>query len=200
MTPDPSVDVSDWEETNDLNTSAPGIKDLDRPIDITGNVLSPFYYRQLDSRFHSIAHLMCYRYAMINGQKTFATGMRKWSRHLTDFPTPKFTSLDCVPQWHSILVDICSHLCLTDTTVKSVLIDTGPWPFTLECLSPWGRVLVDPDVSSRTDMISEVLVSVRVAAVGDKLTRCQWLEWTMESRAGTRRARRLLAERILGQR
>ena len=78
MTPDPSVDVSGWEETNDLNTSATGTKDLDRPIDITGHVLSPFYHRNLDyqdCRFHSIAHLMCYRYAIINGQKTFATGI-----------------------------------------------------------------------------------------------------------------------------
>ena len=81
--------------------------------------------------------------------------------------------------------------------MKSALIDTGPRPFTLECLSPWGRVLVDPDVSSCIDMISEVLISVRVAAVGHKLTRCQWLEKTMESRPGTWRARRLLAERIL---
>ena len=100
-TPDPSVDVSGWEETNDLNTSSTVIKDLDRPIDITRHVLSPFYHRNLDyhdCRFHSIAHLMCYRYAIINGQKTFATGMRKWSRHLTDFPTPKFTTLDCVQQ------------------------------------------------------------------------------------------------------
>ena len=37
-------------------------------------------------------------------------------------------------------------------------------------------------------MISDVLVSVRVAAAGDKLTRCHWLERTMESRPGTRRA------------
>ena len=128
---------------------------------------------------------MCYRYAMIKGQRTFATGIRKWSKHLTDFPTPKFASLDCVPQWNAILVEICSHLCLTDATVKSALIDTGPQPFTLECLSPWGCVLGDPDISSRTDMISDVLVSVRVAAVSDKLTRCHWLERTMESRPGT---------------
>ena len=135
-TPDPSVDVSGWEDMNDLNTNSTVIKDLDRPIDITGHVLSPFHQRNLDyqdCRFHSIAHLMCYRYAIVNGQRTFATGMRKWSRHLTEFPTPKFTTLDCVQQWHSILVDIYSHLCLTDTTIKSVLIDTGPRPFTLKC-------------------------------------------------------------------
>ena len=75
---DPSVDVSGWEDMNDLNTSSTVTKDLDRPIDITGHVLSPFYHRNLDyqdCRFHSIAHLMCYRYAIVNGQKTFATGI-----------------------------------------------------------------------------------------------------------------------------
>ena len=36
-----------------------------------------------------IAHLMCYRYAVINDLKLFATSIRKWSRHLTDFPTIK---------------------------------------------------------------------------------------------------------------
>ena len=142
---------------------------------------------------------MCYRYAIVNGQKTFATGIRKWSRHLTDFPTPKFMTLDCVQQWHSLLVDIYSHLCLTDTTIKSALIDTGPQPFTLECLSPWGRVRVDPDISSRIDIISEVLVNVRVSAAANRLTSCQWLQRTKESRPGTWRARRSLAERILGQ-
>ena len=97
----------------DLNTSSTVIKDLDRHIDITGHVLSPFHQRNLDyqdCRFHYIAHLMCYRYAIVNDQKTFATGIRKWSRYLTEFPTNKFTMLDCVQQWHSILVDIYSHL------------------------------------------------------------------------------------------
>ena len=100
-TPDPSVDVSGLEDMNDLNASSTVIKDLDRPIDITGHVLSPFYQRKLDYqdyRFHSIAHLMCYRYAIINGQRTFATGIRKWSKHLTDFPTPKFTTNECIQQ------------------------------------------------------------------------------------------------------
>ena len=31
-TPDPSVDVSGWEDMNDLNTSSTVIQDLDRPI------------------------------------------------------------------------------------------------------------------------------------------------------------------------
>ena len=135
--------------------------------------------------------------AIVNGQKTFATGIRKWSRHLTDFPTPKFTTHDCVQQWHSILVDIYSHLCLTDTAIKSVLIDTGSRPFTLKCLSPWGYVLADPDTCPCADIISDVLVSVRVLAAADRLTPCRWLEMACESRPGTRRARRSLAGRIL---
>ena len=72
-TPDPSVDVSGWEDMTDLSTSYTVMKDLDRPIDITGHVLSPFHQRNLDyqdCRFHSIAHLMCYRYAIVNGQRT----------------------------------------------------------------------------------------------------------------------------------
>ena len=82
-TPDPSVDVSGWGgggDMHDLNTSSTVIKYLDRPIDITGHVLSPFHQRNLDyqdCRFHYIAHLMCYRYAIVNGQRTFATGIRK---------------------------------------------------------------------------------------------------------------------------
>ena len=147
-----------------------------------------------------MAHLMCYRYAIVNGQKTFATGIRKWSRHLTDFPTPKFTTLDCVQHWQSLLMDIYSHLCLTGTTIKSALIDTGPRPLTLKCLSPWGYVLDDPDIRSRADIISEVLVNVRVLATADRLTPCRWLERPCASRPGTRQARRSLAERILGQR
>ena len=121
-TPDPSVDVSGWEDMTDLNTNSTVIKDLDRPIDITGHVLSPFHQRNLDyqdCRFHSMAHLMCYRYEIVNGQRTFATGIRMWSRYLTEFPTPKFTTLDCVQQWHSILVDIYSHLCLADTAISA---------------------------------------------------------------------------------
>ena len=171
---------------NDLNASSTVIKDLDRPIDITGHVLSPFHHRNLDyqdCRFHSIAHLICYRYAIANGRKTFATGIGKWSRHLTDFPTPKFTTHDCIQQWHSILVDIYSHLCLTDTAIKSLLIDAGPRPF--KCLSPWGYVRTDPDNCPRTDLISDVLINVRVLAGGDRLTPCRWLEMPRESRPGT---------------
>ena len=90
MTPDPSVNVSDWDVTKDLHTNTSVAAELDRPFDITGHILSPFYHRQLDyqdSRFHSKTHLLCYRYAIVNDQRTFANGIRKWSKHLNNFPT-----------------------------------------------------------------------------------------------------------------
>ena len=90
MTPTTSVDVSGWEETDSHHAGSVVLKEFDSPIDLTGYVLSPFYIRPLDyqdSRFNSIAHLMCYRYAVAAGQKAFATGIRKWSKHLSDFPT-----------------------------------------------------------------------------------------------------------------
>ena len=55
---------------------------------------------------------MCYRYAVGAGQKNIATGIRKWSKRLTDFPKPKFVTIDWIQQWRMILMDIYSHLCL----------------------------------------------------------------------------------------
>ena len=141
MAPDPSVDVSAWGDESDLQTGSTVLKNLDKPIDLTGHELLPFYHREIiyqDCKFHPIAHLMCYRYAIANDQRTFATGIRKWSRHLDDFPTPKFKTTDSTQQWLSILTDIYTYLCVTDTAFKSTLIDTGPHPFTLQCVSPWG--------------------------------------------------------------
>ena len=82
------------------------------------------------------AHLLCYRYAIINNQKTFATGIRKWSRILVDFPIPKFKSNTETQQWLEILADIYTYLCNTDERIRSALVETGPRPFTLECRSP----------------------------------------------------------------
>ena len=152
VTPDPSVDVSAWGDEIDLHQDSIVQEDFDRPIDLTGHILSPFYQRELiyqDCKLQSIAHLLCYRYAVVNDQKTFATGIRKWSRRLVDFPSPKFTSTTETQQWLEILTEIYTYLCTTDERIRSALIDTGPHPFTLECRSPWGHVLNDPDISPR---------------------------------------------------
>ena len=95
---------------------------------------------------------MCYRYAIVAGQKTFATGIRKWSKHLTDFPTLKFKTIHWEQQWRAVLMDIYSHLCLADVSVKTALITTGPRPFKLHCLKPWGCVPNDPDTSTRANI------------------------------------------------
>ena len=148
----------------------------------TAPLISPNMFLNIDcqdSRFHSIAHLMCYRYAVAAGQKTFATGIRKWSKHLTDFPTPKFETIDWIQRWRMILMDIYSHLCLTGESVRADLIATGP--FKLHCVTPWGYVRSGPDTSTlhhtaaRADLISDILIDVRIRATSDKLTPCTWL-------------------------
>ena len=129
VTPDPSVDVSAWDDGSDLHHDSTIANDLDRLVDLTGHILSPFYQRELiyqDCKFQSIAHLLCYRYAIINDQKTFATGIRKWSRILVGFPIPKFKSNTETQQWLEILADIYTYLCTTDERIRSALVDTGP--------------------------------------------------------------------------
>ena len=153
-----------------MNTHHSGpnvLKELDSPIDLTGHILSPFYIRDLnyqDSRFHSMAHLMCHRHAVVAGQKTFATGIRKWSKHLMDFPTPKFMTIDWQRQWRSLLMDIYSHLCLTDVSFKRALIQSGPRPFTLHCCTPWGDMPNEADTDSLANVVSDIMFDTHVLA------------------------------------
>ena len=193
VTPDPSVDVSAWEDATDLHQDSTIQKDLDKPVDLKGHILSPFYQRELiyqDCKFQSIAHLLCYRYAIVNDQKTFATGIRKWSRILVDFPSPKFTTNTETQQWLEILAEIYTYLCTTDERIRSALLNTGPRPFTLECRSPWGRGLNDPDTTPHRCLVSDVLIGVRVAIASDTMTACSWLETKGVAVHDTRHARR----------
>ena len=76
----PSVIVSTWKDLSTPSTSSEIRLKLDNPIDLTGHLLSPFFVREFHyqgCRFHSIAHLMCYSYAMIHDLKLFATSIRK---------------------------------------------------------------------------------------------------------------------------
>ena len=137
----PSVDVSTWNNSNAQQYSSDIRLKLDNPIDLTEHILSTFFTREFVYQgcwFNSIAHIMCYRYAVLQGLKTFANGIRKWIKHLTDFPIPRFQMPDWQVQCRSVLTEIYSHLCLTDMAVKTALIDSGPRPFTLHCLAPWG--------------------------------------------------------------
>ena len=83
-------------------------------------------------------HLMCYRYAVLQGLKTFANSVRKWVKHLTDFPTPRFQTPDWQTWCRSVLQDIYSHLCLADAAVKTALVDTGPSAFLLAVFTSVG--------------------------------------------------------------
>ena len=192
ITSTPSVDVSDWDEMNTHSSGSNILKELDSPIDITGHILSPFYIRELnyqDSRFHSIVHLMCYRHVVVAGQKTFATGIRKWWKHFIDFSTPKFKTIDWHRQWRSVLMDIYSHLCLTDVSFKTALIQSGPRPFTLNCCTTWGDIPNEPDTGLRANVISDILVDTCVLDTTGRLTACTWLA-PGYSRPGLRNATR----------
>ena len=148
VTPDPSVDVYAWEETSVLRPDSDIVSDLDKPIDLHGHILSPFDHREIiyqNCTFLSIAHLLCYRYAIINNQKTFATGIRKWSRPLIDFPRPKFTTDTEIEQWKTILAEIYAYLCISDSEFRSTLVHSGPRPFAVAAKSPWG-----PDTGTAT--------------------------------------------------
>ena len=79
-------------------------------------------------------------------------------------------------------------LCTTDERIRSALIYTGPHPFTLECRSPWGHVLNDPDIAPRRCLVSDVLIGVRVALASNTLTACRWLKTKGEATHDTRYA------------
>ena len=119
---------------------------------------------------------MCYRYAMINDLKSFATSVRKWSRHLTDFPTDRFQSHDWQVQCHSVLKEIYWHLCLTNVSVKTALVDTGPRPFVLQCSTPWGGLYDIPGVHG--SLVSDILIEARVDLAAGRLSSSEWLQPT----------------------
>ena len=105
--------VSTWNNLNAPLSSSDIHLKLDNPIDLTGHILSPFFVREFvyqGCQFHSVAHLICYHYAVLHGLKTFANGIRKWVKHLTDFPTPRFQMPDWQVQCRSVLKEIYSHL------------------------------------------------------------------------------------------
>ena len=68
---------------------------------------------------------MCYRYAVLSDLKLLAISVRKWSRHLTEFPIVRFVTNNWQALCRSILKDIYSHLCLNDVTVSRALVDSG---------------------------------------------------------------------------
>ena len=174
----PSVDVSSWNNLSTPTSSSDIKLKLDQPIDLTGHILSPFYAREFnyqDCRFNSVAHLMCYRYAVLHGLKTFATAVRKWARPLTEFPTSLFQTLGWNSQCRSVLREIYSHLCLTDIAVKTALLESGPMPFSLSCLPLWGGLCDVSTTEIGANLVNDILIEARVQLVADRLTVPRWL-------------------------
>ena len=154
----PSVIVSTWNNASTTSTCSDIQIKLYDPIDLTEHILSPFFVRDLHyqgCQFHSIAHLMCYRYAAIHGLRLFATSIRKWARHLTEFLTSRFQ----IPDWQvvcrTVLTEIYGHLCINDMAVKTAFIDTGPRPFTYHCSAPWGALCDTSNTVSRGNLFSD---------------------------------------------
>ena len=189
----PSVDDSAWNTSNTQHSSSDIRLKLDNPIDLTGHILSPFFVREYvyqGCRFHSISHLIYYRYAVLQGLKTFANSIRKWVKHLTDFPTPRFQTPEWQVQCRSVLAEIYGHLCLTDMAAKTALIDSGPRPFTLLCLAPWRALHDVSSTALRGNLVSDILVETRVHLVTGKLTSSSaWLR-PGDTRTGLRHAAR----------
>ena len=173
----PSVDVSTWNNLNAPLSSSDIHLKLDIPIDLTGHILSQFFVREFvyqGCRFHSVAHLMCYRYAVLQGLKT--NGIRKWVKHLTDFPNPRFQTPDWQLQCRSVLMEIYSHLYVTDVAAETALVDSGPQPFSLHCLPPWGALHAASSTALRGNLINDILLEMRIHLVAGRLTSPDWLQ------------------------
>ena len=81
-----------------------------------------------------------------------------------------------------IMMDIYSHLCLTDESFRDTLIATGPQPFRLQYAQPWGYV--PNHTAARADLISNILIEVSVCATSNTLPPVSWLK-QKQSRPGT---------------
>ena len=132
---------------------------------------------------------MCFRYAVLHGLRLFATSIRKWTKHLTDFPTDRFRTPDWQLECRTVLSEIYHHLCLTDAAVKTALVDTGPRPFCLQCSTPWGALYDATGASSRGNMINNVLIDTRVQLAAGTLHSAAWLV-PATTRGGLRNTRR----------
>ena len=174
----PSVIVSTCNNASHTSTRSAIRCNLDDPIDLTDHILSPFFVRDLycqGCRFHSIAHLMCFRYAVLHVRRLFATSVRKWTRHLTDFPTRRFQTPNWQAECRTVLTEIYSHLCLSDMAVKTALIDTGPQPFCLQCSTPWGGLCDKVSAISHENLINDILIDTCVQLATGKLRTAAWL-------------------------
>ena len=75
-----------------------------------------------------------------------------------------------------MLSEIYGHLCLTNTSVKTALADTGPTPFVLQYSTPWGGLCDTPGV--HRNLVNDILIQARVDLAAGRLTLAEWLQPT----------------------
>ena len=162
----PSVIVSTCDNASHTSTRSTIRCNLDDPIDLTDHILSPFFVRDLyyqGCRFHSIAHLMCFRYAVLHGLRLFAISIRKWTRHLTASVT-----------W----------------PLKQHLLTQAHGPFVYNAQRRGGGGLCDTaSAVSRGNLINDILIDTCVQLSTGKLRSAAWLV-PETSRGGLRNTRR----------
>ena len=132
---------------------------------------------------------MCFRYAVLNDLKLFATSVRKWSRHLIDFTTDRFNTRDWQVQCQSVLKEIYGHLCLADVVVKKALNDSGPRLFVLQCSTPWGGGGFGDILNLHGTIVNNALIETRVDLAAGRLTTAEWLQ-PIGTRGGLRNVAR----------
>ena len=118
---------------------------------------------------------MCFRYAVLHGLHLFATSVRKWTRHLTEFPTGRFQTPGWQTARRTVLGEMYCHLCLSDKAVSAALIDSGPRPFCLQCQAPWGGLYDATIDASHGDMINNILIDTCVQLNAGTLESAKWL-------------------------
>ena len=81
------------------------------------------------------------------------------------FPTSRFNTVGWESQCRSVLLEIYSHLCLTDSVVEMALRESGPRPFSLSCLPPWGGLCDVSTTGIGANLVNDILIETRVQLV-----------------------------------
>ena len=62
-----------------------------------------------------------------------------------------------------------------DIAVKTALLESGPRPFSLSCLPPWGGLCDVSTTEIGANLVNDILIETRVQLVAGRLTAPRWL-------------------------
>ena len=89
------------------------------------------------------------------------------------FPHAEVSTTTEIEQWKVILAEIYAYLCISDSELRSTLVQSGPRPFTVLAKSPWGPTT--DAASPQRGLLNDILIDLRVAASHDRLKANTWL-------------------------